>query len=524
MTTTTAPLDMGVAPASGREPVTATDLIQRVRSARAAAVAAEVDMFVLAAEWAVAHPHAREPFAARCRPVHAGPCEACGQHCPAVSDAAAAEHGDFNGACPSEGLEHDPDGFDDPFIPPVARHAAAPLGAALGRTTRAGRLLMRDALLVRHRLPRLWSRVIAGQVEPWRARRIAALVVHAPRDVAEWLDTHVTPVAHGVGLRGLDRLHDEAMLRLHPEEREAQQLEELDRRHASLDRESINHTGIAEMILRGDWADLDDFDRALSLVAEALRVRDASLGQPEESLDVRRSRAVGVLADPEGAMALLADPACAAPERAAEPPESSDRQSRRRARRVIEIVLHLTPAQLAGLDPVMRMVLPGRSGALGQPIPVLTEAVRGWCGRDDVAVRVQPVVDLDDHTRVDAYEVPGRMARRVAERAGSCAFPWCERPAIGCDNDHVVPYDHHDPGGGATCDCNLAPLCRHHHRLKTHVGWAYTTIEPGVWLWTDPHGQRFLRDTCGTRDVTPDGPLPHPPSPGRGDGCRVRDG
>lgn len=182
--------------------------------------------------------------------------------------------------------------------------------------------------------------------------------------------------------------------------------------------------------------------------------------------------------------------------------------------------MHLTPAQLWGLDPIARVMLPGRAGALGQPVPMLTETVRQWCGRDDMLVRVLPVLDLDDHERVDAYEVPGRNARRVDEVAGHCVFPWCERPASSCDRDHVVPYDHDDPAaGGATCECNLAPLCRHHHRLKTIAGWGYTPLDRGTWLWHDPHGQRFIRDRLGTRDAT--GPPPvTPPHPPPRDGCR----
>jgi hypothetical protein len=49
-------------------------------------------------------------------------------------------------------------------------------------------------------------------------------------------------------------------------------------------------------------------------------------------------------------------------------------------------------------------------------------------------------------------------------------------------------------------------LCRRHHRLKTDAtaaGWRYVALETGTWLWTDGHGQRFLRDQTGTRDVTP---------------------
>jgi hypothetical protein len=72
----------------------------------------------------------------------------------------------------------------------------------------------------------------------------------------------------------------------------------------------------------------------------------------------------------------------------------------------------------------------------------------------------------------------------VALRDLMCVFPWCTRPARnlhpdrhGCDCDHVTPYQ---PGGppGQTCTCKLAPLCRRHHRVKTHSAWTYTMAEP----------------------------------------------
>ncbi|WP_157544619.1 hypothetical protein [Nocardioides halotolerans] len=47
---------------------------------------------------------------------------------------------------------------------------------------------------------------------------------------------------------------------------------------------------------------------------------------------------------------------------------------------------------------------------------------------------------------------------------------------------------------------NLAPLCRHHHRLKTLAGWRYWPLgPPGTYLWRDPHGLLFVRTRDGTR-------------------------
>lgn len=41
------------------------------------------------------------------------------------------------------------------------------------------------------------------------------------------------------------------------------------------------------------------------------------------------------------------------------------------------------------------------------------------------------------------------------------------------------------------------------HQLETRAGWGYPVLDAGLWLWSDPHGQQFLRDRVGTSDVTP---------------------
>ena len=108
-------------------------------------------------------------------------------------------------------------------------------------------------------------------------------------------------------------------------------------------------------------------------------------------------------------------------------------------------------------------------------------------------------------------------------RDHTCVYPWCTRPARSCDpddpDDHPCDHDHVIPRarGGPTCTCNIAALCRRHHRLKTHTAWSYVVIDPGTYLWTSPHGYQFLRDPDGTLDVSPDRPRPTAPAraPGR---------
>jgi hypothetical protein len=139
--------------------------------------------------------------------------------------------------------------------------------------------------------------------------------------------------------------------------------------------------------------------------------------------------------------------------------------------------------------------------------PVHAEQIRSWCGNPDAQVTVKPVLDLNDHLDVEAYEIRGRLREHVVLTHPTCVFPWCTRPARalepdqhGADCDHRIPYavvQH-------SCNCNLAPLCRRHHRAKTHAGWTYTPLDQGTFVWSSPHGYQYLRDHEGTLDVSTD--------------------
>jgi len=90
---------------------------------------------------------------------------------------------------------------------------------------------------------------------------------------------------------------------------------------------------------------------------------------------------------------------------------------------------------------------------------------------------------------------PGAALRRyVLVRDQVCAFAGCAVPAWRCDLDHALPYDGADPTVGPTCACNLRPLCRRHHRLKTHAGWSVThDRKTGFTATTSPTGFTYLR-------------------------------
>jgi hypothetical protein len=92
------------------------------------------------------------------------------------------------------------------------------------------------------------------------------------------------------------------------------------------------------------------------------------------------------------------------------------------------------------------------------------------------------------HARAEQRYRPSRKLQHlVRARTATCAAPGCGRRAASCDLDHTDPHHH----GGRTCECNLAPLCRHHHRCKQADGWWLEQPEPGVLVWHTPVGRTY---------------------------------
>jgi hypothetical protein len=103
--------------------------------------------------------------------------------------------------------------------------------------------------------------------------------------------------------------------------------------------------------------------------------------------------------------------------------------------------------------------------------------------------RLTPIArDGCDHRYAETGYQPSRALRHlIAARSARCSAPGCSRPAARCDLDHTLAWE----AGGMTCECNLAPLCRHHHRCKQAQGWRLEQAEPGVLVWRTPHGRRY---------------------------------
>lgn len=425
------------------------------RAHRAASLAAEAGLLVTAAEWASMH----EP----------------------VDDADASvwfDHGD-------------PVAIAGPGCPEVTEFAVAEFAAAVGLTTDAGRRLVGQAVELAHRLPRLWAQTVAGRVPAWRARRVAEHTMALPVQGAGFVDAHLAAVAGKVTGAQLERLVAEAERRWAPERAQWPDDPDTkpDTRGVWVDTEHLTMDGVVALRGNLDLADALDLDKALTATAQQLKAAGSS-----DSLNGRRATALGALARTQLTLGYP-DPE--------DPPQTAGARPAP-ARRPVTLYLHLSEAAVTGS--------PG--GEVGRcenvRAPVGPATIRAWCRHPDVELTIKPVVDLNDHITVGQYEVGDRLREQIVLRDGHCVFPWCTRPArTAGDCDHTIPH----AAGGPTCTCNLAMLCRHHHRVKTHTGWRYTIVEPGVYLWTSPHGYAFLRDHTGTLDVTPTGHVPTPGCP-----------
>ncbi|KTR86684.1 hypothetical protein NS220_18135, partial [Microbacterium testaceum] len=133
------------------------------------------------------------------------------------------------------------------------------------------------------------------------------------------------------------------------------------------------------------------------------------------------------------------------------------------------------PATLDGYGPIDLDTARRLAGEASSWVRLLTHPVSG-----------APLV-LDRQT----YRVPAALRRWLGVTSPTCVFPGCNRPAHDCDLDHLTAW----ADGGTTDADNLAPECRHHHRLRHGTRWTPTQApSAGDLQWTSPLGGTYGTD------------------------------
>lgn len=396
--------------------------------------------------------------------------------------------------------------------PAVAEFACAELAVVMGTGYITADNLMRDALDLRHRHPVLWAALGEGRGRVWKARKVAKLVHAAGLSLeqAHAVDAAITPYLDSLPWEPCTRLVEAKIIEADPEAAEARRVATALKQFVSTGQS--DEFGLKTLIVRANAGDVIFFVAMCDRIAQVLLAEG-----DRDPVDVRRSKAVGILAQPALALAMLEKHAAVAPEDvdAPAPDEpscptcggSSEPGPRPfpvdpdRMRPHAVLYVRLSEESLRSGTGVA--VCGGTRGA-GRVGVVTVQQVADLLGHCRVTVR--PVLDLRDQLPVEAYEVPSEMREALKLARPSSVFPFSHTEAEP-DLDHTIAYVSPARGGppGQTWIGNLGPMTRFGHRVKTHGrGWRHHQLLPGVYVWRTPHGYRVRVDQHGTHLIGQD--------------------
>jgi hypothetical protein len=370
----------------------------------------------------------------------------------------------------------------------------AEVAAAMNLSPMAASYLVSDAEALDTRLPKVAALLAEGRTD-WRTVRLIisrtdlitddGLIAEVDRSLAARIGNW-----HSWSRQRIINAVDAAVRAIDPDAARERRVAAEDDRHIGI---NALANGMAEVYGTVGAAAATAFDRRLSQLAKRVCPADP------RTLDQRRADALAALAQGRRLACACGQPSC--------PTRSGDDQhpeSDRGAQVVINVV---ASDQTVFSDSDQ----PGYLEGYGV---IDAEQVR------DLACAASLLIADPFTSPVEAlrYQPSAALERAVRCRDLTCRFPGCGRPAVVCDIDHTIPFNHQDPAaGGLTVAENLKCLCRQHHRLKTfHGGWRDTQLGDGTVIWTSPTGRTYRTYPAGA-DLFPQprGPACVAPAPAR---------
>ncbi|MEV5962211.1 hypothetical protein AB0L70_10645 [Kribbella sp. NPDC051952] len=363
--------------------------------------------------------------------------------------------------------------------PAIAEFAIAEFGVILGISPRVAADLIGQSLALRHRFPFTWARVLAGDATPWKARQIAAACVKLTEEAARYIDQRVARLVDSITPYRLDKIVRAAKMHADPESARAEADEKSRERGVFVG--SADEHGTKTMYIRAATGDVRRHDATIGDIAEALKI----FGDPS-SLDARRAKAVGVIADPRYTEELLfqarhqhlAQPSDRSTAAVSGRPASPDHQAESRLASLPNHQAaslpagqadHQTDPAVAGPRPAAlggdritdrrawSSAVPGRGGKL------LSDFPSAWLepGPDDEADRDAP--HPSDNELPDPLDLPPRAPLEVPTHA------LAEQAELGDPGRQI------DPGEGAPLDAAAeralnARLAQIKHDAYTRTG------------------------------------------------------
>lgn len=182
--------------------------------------------------------------------------------------------------------------------PAVAEFAAAEFGAVTGRSAPAAARFLGEALALRHRLPLIYAQMLSGHAAPWKARKIAAACMELSFEAAAIVDQRVAAIIDSVTPLRLANIVRAAMWQADPDT--ARAVAEARARTRGVWAVRTDDHGTTMLFVRASTGNVIRLKATITQIADALAV----LGDTD-SLDQRRAKAIGVIADPALADKLL---------------------------------------------------------------------------------------------------------------------------------------------------------------------------------------------------------------------------
>lgn len=338
------------------------------------------------------------------------------------------------------------------------RAVVAEIAVTLRLSEQAVRARAAETEILQRRCPNLWRAFAEGNVSERHAFEAARLAATLPEDPASWVEFDAGVVDRALRLAPARFVTSARALR---ERVHAESLETRHRRAAGD---------------RGVWftPELDGM-ATLTAFLPAAQASEAMARVERAARDLRtrpgEERTLAQLRADAFADLLTTEPAAL---------DSGEGRSRGRAAVVVTIpALTLlgaddAPATLDGYGPIDLDTARRLAGEATSWIRVLTHPLTGVPLALDRAV----------------YRVPTALRRWLGITSPTCIFPGCGRAARDCDLDHLQPWAE----SGPTDDDNLAPECRHHHRVRHETRWHPTVDPDGAYQWISPLGREVDAD------------------------------
>ncbi len=373
---------------------------------------------------------------------------------------------DVVGTCPVR-IGADGTALVDEFLP---LEVATVKGISVASAT----WLVRDVVNLKARHPLLWLQATRGVIPMFRACQLAAEVARfdLTLEQAQELDERLAPKVPTLPWRRVLQLARGLVTEIAAAKVTA--LQEQARAARFVRKLPTDDPAVAYLSARVDTPDAIFFDAMVDRIADILGDRGDT-----DLKEVRRAKAVGILATPARAHLMLAEAAGHdGPVRSTDP------------RLLPEACVYVHVAE----ETLLRGAGPARVEEVGALPATMLKYLLGHA-----RVRLTPVIRPYADIAIDSYEIPDPIRRQVLLRDTYEVFPYSSRTARTGDLDHTDPYR---PGRQRqTRASNLGPLWRKPHRAKTHADWLLEQPTPGIFWWQTPTGQRYRVGPNGTMRI-----------------------